>query len=70
MMAALCQTKITHGYDKFHAKSTWDPPQDVNVDDLLGDERMIVGVPAMCVVPIEFDSGLYNEDGSMQLSAC
>lgn len=57
-------------YDKFHAKSTWDAPQDVSTEDLLGDEEAIVraGISVMGVVPTEFESDVYNEDESMQLS--
>ena len=60
---------IVRDYDKFHAKSTWHAPQDISVEDLLGDEGAVVkvGIPVMCVVPIEFGSDIYNEDESMQL---
>ena len=44
-------------------------PQEISLEDLLGDEGAIVkaGIPVMCVVTIEFDSDIYNEDESMQL---
>ena len=59
---------IVRAYDKFHAKSTWEAAQEVSMEDLLGDEQAIVkaGIPVMRLVPVEFDSDIYNEDESMQ----